>query len=188
MDRRPEPKLPLHWILLAYFALLGLNVWLLWFLPDASALEKVSFVLSIVGVYSLALNFSSGSNVSPESLDDLTSPSLRGFAAGSFRVVAVMFLLASLFVRGFPPPSPRWIRVLLILLAIPLVPATFVIAFVLAAAYLVVIAPTAYIAYLFAGTVLDGVENAPGTSFSTPASARSASSRPFATTSSSCAR
>ena len=103
VDRRPEPKLPLHWILLAYFALLGLNVWLLWFLPDASALEKVSFVLSIVGVYSLALNFSSGSNVSPESLDDLTSPSLRGFAAGSFRVVAVTFLLASLFVRGFPP-------------------------------------------------------------------------------------
>jgi hypothetical protein len=165
VDEGPEQKqLPMYWILLVYFLLLALNVWLLWFLPDASAIEKVSFVLSIVGIYSLALNFSSDTGLSkafPDWLDDLTSPNLRAFAAGTFRVASVLFLFASLFVRGFPPPASRWIRFFLILLAIPMVPATLVIAFTVAAAYLVVIAPAAYIGYLFAATVLNGVENAP---------------------------
>jgi hypothetical protein len=153
-----------RWIVLAYFVLLALNVWLLWFLPAAPATEKASFVLTLVGFYSLALNFSSNSGLTqafPDWLEGMTSSNLRDFAAGAFRMTAVAFLLGSLFVRGFPPPLLSRLSFVGVLVALPLALAALVALVVVSAAYLVVIVPVAYIAYLFAAIVLDAVENAP---------------------------
>lgn len=154
-----------RWVVLVYLLLLALNVWLLWFLPEVPTREKVSFVLTLVGFYSLALNFSNGSGLTaafPSWLADMTSPNLREFAASSFKVLSVAFLMASLFVRGFPPPVLSRLSFVGVLLALPLALVAVVALFVVAAAYLVVIVPLAYIAYLLASIFLDAIENAPG--------------------------
>jgi hypothetical protein len=154
----------MHWIVLVYLSLLALNVWLLWFLPAAAPIEKVSFMLAIVGIYSLALNFSTATGLSqadPSWLDQLTSPSLRDFVVGSFRVAGFAWLFGSLFIRGFPPPVLSRLRLLALLLAIPLFLGTAAAAVIVTAAYLAVIAPVAYVAYLLASIILGAVENAP---------------------------
>jgi hypothetical protein len=146
----------MHWIVLVYLSLLALNVWLLWFLPAAAPIEKVSFMLAIVGIYSLALNFSTATGLSqadPSWLDQLTSPSLRDFVVG--------WLFGSLFIRGFPPPVLSRLRLLALLLAIPLFLGTAAAAVIVTAAYFAVIAPVAYVAYLLASIILGAVENAP---------------------------
>ena len=153
-----------RWVVLAFLVLLALNVWLLWFVPDATATEKASFALTLVGFYSLALNFSNNSGLAeafPGWLSELTSPNLREFVAASFRVMSVVFLMASLFVRGFPPPMLSRLGLLGALLALPLALAVVVAIFVAGAAYLVVIVPLAYLAYLLASILLDSIENAP---------------------------
>lgn len=167
VDRSPGQKRPvaMHWLVLAYLSLLALNVWLLWLLPTAPPIEKVSFMLAIVGVYSLALNFSSETGLFkafPSWLDEMTSPSLRDFAASSFRVTSITYLFGSLFVRGFPPPVLSRVRFFVLPLALPLALGTLVTAFMVTAAYLVVVAPLAYIGYLLAAIFLDAIENAPG--------------------------
>jgi hypothetical protein len=161
----PDRTWPIRWIVLVYVLLLALNVWLLWFLPDAPASEKASFVLTLVGFYSLALNFSKGSGLVqsfPSWLEDMTSPSLRDFAAGSFRVLSVVFAMASLFVRGFPPPILSPLGILGALAALPLAFVVVAVTFVTGFAYLIVIVPLAYVAYLLASLVVDAVESAPG--------------------------
>ena len=153
-----------RWVVLAFLVLLALNVWLLWFVPDAPATEKASFALTLVGFYSLALNFSNNSGLAeafPGWLSELTSPNLREFVAASFRVMSVVFLMASLFVRGFPPPMLSRLGLLGALLALPFALAVVVAIFVAGAAYLVVIVPLAYLAYLLASILLDSIENAP---------------------------
>src|SRR5262245_63785236 len=161
------PKVATRWIVLVFLVLLALNVWLLWFLPDEPALKKAAFVLTLVGFYSLALNFSNNSGLAetfPDWLPDLTSPILRDFVAASFRVLGVAFLMGSLFVRGFPPPLVARggvLGVLGVLLALPLAFAVVVAIFVAGAAYLVVIVPLAYLAYLLASVVLDSIEHSP---------------------------
>ena len=159
-----DDRVAMRWIVLAYLGLVALNVWLLWVLPNAATREKVAFVLALIGLYSLALNFSKGSGLTatfPSWLEDSTSPSLRSFAAGAFRTLSVLFLFGSQFVRGFPPPSVAPLRLAGTLLALPLALVVVVVLFAVAADYLVVIVPLAYIAYLFAGVFLDAAENAP---------------------------
>jgi hypothetical protein len=154
----------MHWLVLAYLVLLALNIWLLWVLPSAPPIEKVSFILAILGIYSLALSFSSETGLSkafPNWLEQMTSPILRDFAAAAFRVTSMAFLLASLFIKGFPPPVLSRSRFPALLLALPLALGTVVTAAVVAAAYLVVIAPLAYSGYVLASIFLGAIENAP---------------------------
>ena len=165
-DQSPgeAPTVATRWVVLAFLVLLALNVWLLWFVPDAPATEKASFALTLVGFYSLALNFSTDSGLAkafPGWLSELTSPNLREFVAASFRVMAVVFFMASLFVRGFPPPMLSRLGLLGAFLALPLALAVVVAIFAAGAAYLVVIVPLAYLAYLLASILLDSIENAP---------------------------
>lgn len=58
----------------------------------------------------------------------------------------MVFLLASLFIRGFSPTDVVPLRFLAFLLVIPLALGTVVTAAIVAVAYLVVIAPLAYTA------------------------------------------
>jgi hypothetical protein len=160
-----DDRVAMRWIVLTYLGLVALNIWLLWVLPNAPALEKVAFVLALVGLYSLALNFSKDSGLAkafPSWLHDSTSPSLRSFAAGAFRTLSVLFALGSQFIRGFPPPLLSPLRVGGTLLALPLALVAVAVLLAITVAYLVVIVPLAYVAYLFAGVFLDAVENAPG--------------------------
>jgi hypothetical protein len=163
-DGRSPKTVATRWIVLVFFVLLALNVWLLWLVPDAPETEKASFVLTLVGFYSLALNFSNNSGLAqafPSWLPGLTSPNLREFSAHSFYVSSAAFSIASLFVRGFPPPMLSRLGFFGVLLALPLALVVVVVAFVAAAAYLVVIVPLAYLAYLLASILLASVENAP---------------------------
>jgi hypothetical protein len=166
VNRSPGQKriVPTHWLVLAYFLLLALNVWLLWFLPTAPPIEKVSFMLAIVGIYNFALNFLSATGLfkaDPSWLDEMTSPSLLDFVAGAFRLTGLAYLTLSLFIRGFPPPTLPRLRFFLLLITIPLALGMLLTAALVTAAYLVVIVPVAYIGYLLASVFLDAIENAP---------------------------
>ncbi len=166
-NRSPGGIWATQWMALAYVLLLAVNVWLLWFLPEAPPSEKVSFVLALIGLYSLALNFSSGSGLTetfPGWLDQATSPSVRDFTASAFRVTGLAFFSAGLFIRGFPPPMLARLRFVAVVLAIPLWLVVVVVTLVVSVAYLVVVVPLAYAAYLFASIALDAIESAPADS------------------------
>lgn len=163
-ERPPGQKrlLAMYWILLGYFLLLALDLWLLWVLPTAPAIDKISFMLGMVGLYNLALNFLSQTDLFkafPSWLDEMTSPTLREFSAGALRTAGIASLVFGLFIKGFPPP--RAADRISTPLALIVVVATPLVTVIVVAVYLVLIAPLAFIGYLLVSIFFDAIENAP---------------------------
>jgi hypothetical protein len=166
----PERTLPLYWLVALYLAALAVNVYVFWVLPTASLLERLAFALALIGIYNLALSFLRATDFSKTFsswLDQMTSADLRDFAAATMRTLAVVASLASLAVRGFPPPLVmRRLPLVLQVLAVVVLGLTFailnVVLFLLVVVVFVLgIAPIAYIGYVLVDVYLDAVSNSP---------------------------
>jgi hypothetical protein len=170
-ERQPPRTVPLPWLVALYVAALAVNVYAFWVLPSGSMLERFSFSLQLIGIYNLALTFLSQTDLFralPSWLEEMTSADLRDFSAGTFRILGVFASLASLAVRGFPPPLvtgrlPLLLQVFVVF-ALGLTFAILaVVLFVLLVPFLLLgIAPVAYIGYVLVGVLLDAVSSAPG--------------------------
>jgi hypothetical protein len=142
-----------------YLVLLAFDVWLVFVVADGPWQDKVSLVLAIVGIFGLAVGLLNRSEFKKAladfiDIDDMTSHNLRFFIAGTLRPLGASagFMISFVFGRG--PLSRRDIAIGWRIALFPLsvvgffaAGAVYVLWFVAAAAYLVIVAPFSYLAY-----------------------------------------
>jgi hypothetical protein len=142
-----------------YLGLLALDVWLLILVPSASWEEKISFLLQVVGLFAIATGFVAATELSKDFatlLAEMTSPNLRDFLYGNFKLGTVVQSVMVELYRGLLSSSGWYAGLhfaLLWLLALPVI-------LVLLAAFYVFVVPVAYIAYVAASVPLLTIRDA----------------------------
>jgi len=127
--------------------LLALDVWLLIVVPDVAWAERLSFLLQVVGIFTVATGFIANSELSENFktlLCDMTSANLRDFLYGNLMLGTVVTSAAYELYRGLLTASGWYASLLftlLWLLGLPLI-------LVCLAAYYVLVVPIAYVFYL----------------------------------------
>ena len=142
-----------------YLVLLAFDVWLVFALPNGPWQDKVSLVLAIVGVFGLGVGLLNRSELKaalPEFIDieAMTSHNLQLFVDGNLRPLGASseFMIALLYGRdpwSRPDMAIGW-RVALVPLSVVsflAVVAACLLWFLAVAAYLIIVAPFAYLAY-----------------------------------------
>lgn len=142
-----------------YLASLAFDVWLVFVLADGAWQDKVSLVLAIVGIFGLGvglLNRSEFKKAMPAfiDIDEMTSHNLRFFIAGNLRPLAASSDFMSSLLYGRDPWSRSEMAIGWRIALSPLSVVSFFVAvavcllwFVVVAAYLLIVAPFAYLAY-----------------------------------------
>jgi hypothetical protein len=157
-----------------YLVFLALDVWLVFVVAHGGWQDKVSLVLAIVGVFGLAvalLNKSEVKKALPDviNIGKLTSHKLPYFLGANFRFLAASAEFMRSFILGRslrPRPdravgwtlalAPFWVVGLLVLVAV------WLFYFVAVAAYLVLVMPFAYLAYVLVSLPLLRIRDQPG--------------------------
>ncbi|MGZ4389884.1 MAG: hypothetical protein ACXVZL_10935 [Gaiellaceae bacterium] len=145
------------WSLLAAF-----DLWLLLVRPDAAWDTKIAVVLGLIGVYTFAFGILSASGVldwMPSLGRDLTSPNPAVMLAGIFVVLALVStaLSVALAPARTRESAERRGGLTLFLVQTPILLAGVLVVAVFATAYVVLIAPLAWIAYVVASAPLDSI-------------------------------
>ena len=151
-EARNERKVTLV-VVVIYLGLLALDVWLLIVVPSVSWEERISFLLQVVGIFALATGFIAATDLSKNFatlLAEMTSPNLRDFLYGNFKLGSIVTSVMHELYRGLLSSNGWYASLpfaLLWLLALPVILA-------LLAAYYVFVVPVAYIAYVAASAPL----------------------------------
>lgn len=145
------------WSLLAAF-----DLWLLVVRPDAGWDTKIGVVLGLIGVYTFAFGILSASGVldgMPSLGRDLTSPNPVAMLRGIFVVLTLVSnaLSVALAPARTRESAERRGGLTLFLVQTPILLAGVLVVAVFATAYVVLIAPLAWIAYVVASAPLDSI-------------------------------
>jgi hypothetical protein len=149
---------------IAYLALLALDLWLLFWLHDAPFDQQLTLALQLLGIYALVFGFLSETKLLQDvpSLAGLASPNPNIFIATNLTCVGVFAMATGELIasrRPLPEARPP-VLILFMLLSIVADVVVFVLALALILAYLVVIVPLAYLAYLPASYLVDHLGSA----------------------------
>lgn len=129
--------------------------------PSADWDTKIAFVLGLLGVYTFAFGILSATDILKRlSLGpELTSPNPVLFLAGNFASMSLLFLVLSVAVtpRRTAESLDRRGGMLLEVVRTPLLIAGCLVGALFSIVYLVLIAPLAWLAYVFVSVPLDAV-------------------------------
>jgi hypothetical protein len=132
-----------------FIGLLALNAWLFLIRPKKPWTERVSFVLQLVGIYTLGLGILAQTDLFRDVGglgEEMTSPNLFEFAAGNLRFLGIIFVISSMaFTTSASGPG--------FLVLVVYAPALFA----YAAFHLLIVMPLAYIPYVIASVPIDAV-------------------------------
>jgi hypothetical protein len=149
-------------IVVAWFALVAFDVWLLLLRPDAPWESRIAYVLGLLAVYTFAFGLLAETELlkkMPEMAEDLTSPNPFLFLAGNATALSLLFMTGSIAIdplRTGRSLDRRGGLVLSFVEGLVLLVGLLILV-VCTVVYVIVVAPLAWLAYTIVSAPLDSV-------------------------------